>query len=85
MTIAAAILLAASRSKPGSMVGRIDLAGGVAAAVCLVARALALSLLSTAVAQQLFSSCAARGGKAWGSFRDGARTRTDGGHEIAAA
>ena len=49
------------------------------------ARALGLSLPSTAVAQQLFSSCAAHGGKAWDHSAMVRALELMAGHEIAAA
>jgi 2-hydroxy-3-oxopropionate reductase len=49
------------------------------------ARALGLSLPSTAVAQQLFSSCAAHGGKAWDHSALVRALEMMAGHEIAAA
>jgi 2-hydroxy-3-oxopropionate reductase len=49
------------------------------------ARALGLSLPSTAVAQQLFSSCAAHGGKGWDHSAMVRALELMAGHEIAAA
>ena len=49
------------------------------------ARALGLSLPSTAVAQQLFSSCTAHGGKAWDHSALVRALELMAGHEIAAA
>ena len=49
------------------------------------ARALGLSLPSTAVAQQLFSSCTAHGGKAWDHSAMVRALELMAGHEIAAS